>query len=209
MNNGAEILDNERITNIKKLSNGDYSINGKIETRKIINTIPLPEILLSLDKSKQIEKLACKFDYNSVVIVGVGLNSKTPGQTSIYVPDPKIIFHRYTWMSSLIPPTDTNKSNLIAEITIPKGEIIDTKKIASETIKNLADIGVIKDEQDVLFTKTWVNKYGYPIYTLDHNEVREKAMHILRENGIVSVGRWGSWHYWNTDMVYKAISHEF
>jgi len=31
-------------------------------------------------------------------------------------------------------------------------------------------------------------------------------MHILKENNIISVGRWGSWHYWNIDMVYRAVS---
>jgi protoporphyrinogen oxidase len=108
-------------------------------------------------------------------------------------------------MSSLIPPVDPNKSNLIAEITIPKGETIDSKKIELETIKNLADIGIINDEKDVIFTGIWINKYGYPIYTLDHNYVRDEALNILNENNIISVGRWGSWHYWNTDMVYRAI----
>ena len=32
-----------------------------------------------------------------------------------------------------------------------------------------------------------------------------EAINILKENDIISVGRWGSWHYWNTDMVYRAI----
>ena len=203
----AEIIDNLKVTNIKSLSDGNFLINGKIKAKKLVSTIPLPELLLSLDKSEGNKKLADKFDWNSVVIVGVTLNSKTPQQTSIYVPDPKAIFHRYTWMSSLIPPADPNKSNLIAEITIPKGETIDSKKIESETVKNLADIGVIEEENDVKFTKTWINKYGYPIYTLDHNNVRNEAMRVLRENNIISVGRWGSWHYWNTDMVYKAVSN--
>ena len=206
INDGAEIVYNERVTNIDRLWDGNFSINGKIEARNLVNTIPLPEILILLDRHGENENLASKFDYNSVVIVGVALNSKTPEQTAIYIPDSNVIFHRYTWMSSLTPPLDPNKSNLIAEITVPKGETIDSNRIALETIKNLADIGVIEDENDVIFTKTWVNKYGYPIYTLDHNYVRDEAMHILKENDIISVGRWGSWHYWNTDMVYRAVS---
>ncbi|MFP3242719.1 protoporphyrinogen/coproporphyrinogen oxidase [Caldisphaera sp.] len=205
INNGIRVIDNERITKIDMLPNGKFLINEKFEAKKIVNTIPLPEILTSLGKNDEYYNLANKFDYNSVVIVGVAINSKTPEQTTIYVPDPKIIFHRYTWMSSLIPSSDPSKSNLIAEITVPKGERIDTKKIKLETIKNLADIGAIKDENDVIFSKAWINKYGYPIYTLDHNYVRNEATHILKENGIISVGRWGSWHYWNTDMVYKAV----
>jgi len=31
-------------------------------------------------------------------------------------------------------------------------------------------------------------------------------MLILKENNIVSVGRFGLWYYWNTDMIYKAVS---
>jgi len=204
---GAEVVYNEKITNIDRLSNGNFSINGKIETGKLVSTIPLPEILSLIDKDKKNGNLASKFDYNSVVIVGVALNSKTPDQTTVYIPDPDVIFHRYTWMSSLTPPLDPNKSNLIAEITIPKGEKIDFDKIESKTVKNLADIGVIENETDVIFTKVWVNKYGYPIYTLDHNDARNEAMSVLNDYNIVSVGRWGSWHYWNTDMIYGVINN--
>jgi len=136
ISDGAEIVENERITNIDRLSNGNFSINGKIEARNLVNTIPLPEILSLLDKQGQNGNLASKFDYNSVVIVGVALNSKTPEQTAIYIPDPNVIFHRYTWMSSLIPSLDPNKSNLIAEITVPKGGTIDSNRIELETIKN-------------------------------------------------------------------------
>ena len=206
INDGAEMIDDTRVTNLDRLPNGHFSINGKVETGRLVNTLPLPEILQLLDKSGKNGKLANYFDYNSVVIVGVALHSKTPEHTSVYVPNSKVIFHRYTWMSSLIPPPDCTKSNLIAEITIPKGEKIDFKGIESKTLKNLAEIGVIADENDIMFSRTWVNKYGYPIYTLDHNNVRNEAMHILKESNIVSVGRWGSWHYWNTDMVYKAVS---
>jgi len=206
INEKAQIIDDTRVTDIDRLSNGHFSINEKIETGKIVNTLPLPEILQLLDKTGENASLVNKFDYNSVVIVGVALYSKTPGHTSVYVPNSKVIFHRYTWMSSLILPADRNKSNLIAETTIPKGEKIDAKKIETETLKNLADIGVIRDENDIMFSKTWINRYGYPIYTLDHNNVRNEAMTILRENDIKSVGRWGSWHYWNTDMVYRAVS---
>lgn len=152
------------------------------------------------------EGLSKKFDYNSVVIVGIALKGKTPNQTTVYVPDPRIIFYRYTWMSSLIPPKEVDKSNLIAEITVPKDEEADLEKIVKKVIHGFLNIGVIKDESSILFTKVWFNKYGYPIYSLDHNEVRENAFRILEHYGIKSVGGWGSWHYRNTDMVSNAVN---
>ncbi|MFP3144938.1 MAG: hypothetical protein RXQ93_08000 [Caldisphaera sp.] len=78
INNGIRVIDNERITKIDMLSNDKFLINEKFEVKKILNTIPLPEILTSLGKNNEYYNLANKFDYNSVVIVGVAINSKTP-----------------------------------------------------------------------------------------------------------------------------------
>lgn len=202
---GAKILEGEKVVKLKINTDDMFNINGKINAKRTISTIPLPELLLSLDDINNYRGLAEKFDYNSVVVVGVAIKGGTPNQTSVYIPDSRIIFHRYTWMSSLNPLQDQNKSNLIAEVTIPKDEKINLKEITKEVIKGLLKIGVIEDENAVLFTKVWFNKYGYPIYSLEHNEIRRDAMNILESHGIKSVGRLGSWHYWNTDMVYNAV----
>ncbi len=202
---GLNLLFGKDVRNIEVDGRGRYIINNEITANSVISTIPLPELLLSIEDSEESHQLANKFDYNGVIIVGVAISSGTPNQTSIYIPDPKVIFHRYTWMSSLLPSIDPSKSNLIAEVTVPKGEIVDVNKVTSTVVRDLANIGVISDEKEVIFTKAWFNKYGYPVYTLNHNEVRERAMKILTAYGIKSIGRWGSWHYWNTDMVYKAI----
>lgn len=204
--NGAKIITDEKIVSVKINHDTSFNINNKIMAKRIISTIPLPELLLSLDDGSNYEGLAGKFDYNSVVIVGVAIRGKTPNQTTVYVPDPKIIFHRYTWMSALVPPKEQDSSNIIAEVTVPKGEEIDLGNIVKRVIKGLLDMDVIKDESSVLFTRIWFNKYGYPIYSLNHNEVRREAMKILDNYGIKSVGRWGSWHYWNTDMVVNAVN---
>lgn len=204
---GVNILGGKRISKIEKEKSGNFIINGDVKANRIINTIPLPEVLDAIDE--KYSDLSSKFDWNSVVIVGVAISQPTPNQTTVYVPDPDIVFHRYTWMSAFIHPKDKNTSNIIAEITVPKNELIDLKEIEKKTINGLIRCEAIKDENKVLFSTSWVNKYGYPIYSLDHNVNREKALSILEEYGIKSVGRWGSWHYWNTDMVMKAVDNTF
>ncbi|MEM3490112.1 MAG: hypothetical protein QXO75_10740 [Nitrososphaerota archaeon] len=161
--------------------------------------------MIALDDSPESKQLSEQFDWNGVIVVGVAVRGKGPNQTSIYVPDPKIVFHRYTWMSSLIPPADRQNSNLIAEITFPKNKTPKVEEINGRVIKDLANIGALRDENDVIFSKVWINQYGYPIYSLNHNKIRDNAFERLRDLGIESVGRWGSWHYWNTDMVYDAV----
>lgn len=202
---GSEFICNTRIESIEKVSPERYLINSSIEASAILNTIPLPEAIMAVDPSTSTNNLKNRFDWNGVAVVGVAIADKSPNQTAVYVPDKKIVFHRYTWMSSLVKPAQSNCSNLIAEVTIPKGKAFDGVELTNRVIQDMCNIGVIKDEKKVLFSRFWFHKYGYPIYTLDHNEVRKDAMQILDNVGIKSVGRWGSWHYWNTDMVYKAV----
>ncbi len=202
---GAKFIGGERVEEIRRKRDDTYEINGMISAKRIISTIPLPELLLAVGGTREIRRLAEGFDWNGVVVVGVALPYRSRGRTTIYVPDHKVIFHRYTWMSSLVPPRDPGKGNLIAEITVPKGEQPDMDRITEDTVRGLANVGAIRDERDVIFTRAWLHKYGYPIYSMNHNEIRSKAMQMLGEVGIHSIGRWGSWHYWNTDMVYKAV----
>lgn len=202
---GGQLIAGEKVSKVERKRNKLYEINDTIKTNNVINTLPLPEILRCIGDSAEMNRLSDKFDWNRVVIVGLALSRKTPDQIAVYVPDPTVIFHRYTWMSSLIRPKKRDKSNIIAEITIPKNDNPDLHRIVDKTIKGLADLEVISDEEQVIFSKAWLNEYGYPIYSIDHKETRDLAMALLNEFGIKSVGRWGSWHYWNTDMVFNAV----
>lgn len=204
-NEGVNLFTGEKVKNIE-ITHGEIQINQKFKAKKVVSTIPIPELILAIDNSNEIKKLADKFDYNSVVIVGVALKSEPKKQTTIYVPDPSVVFHRYTYMNQLSKPMNENQSNLIAEITVPKGEKVVLEDLVKRTIEDLLRVGAIADEEDILFSKGWFNQYGYPIYNMDHNEIRSRAMSIVDQLGINSVGRWGSWHYWNTDMVLKAVN---
>ena len=66
-------------------------------------------------------------------------------------------------------------------------------------------MNIIDSRSDVLFSRTWLNEYGYPIYDRKHVQSRKQIFDYLNALGIYSVGRWGSWHYWNTDKVYEAV----
>ncbi|MEM3192252.1 MAG: NAD(P)-binding protein [Candidatus Parvarchaeota archaeon] len=201
----VRIIENESVSNIKINKDKDFIINNKITAKKVISTIPLPETMIALDDSAENRQLAEQFDWNGVIVVGVAVRRKSPNQTSIYVPDPKIVFHRYTWMNTLVPADNVQNSNLIAEITFPKNKVPNIDEVSARVIKDLTTIGALNDESDVIFSKVWIHQYGYPIYSLNLNKIRDNAFEKLRGLGIESVGRWGSWHYWNTDMVYKAV----
>ena len=200
----ATVVREERVTEVKKL-NGRWLINRKYSAKKVISTIPLPELAKALDAPEDIRKVAGELDYNKVVVVGVGLKSRAPDQHWVYVPQRDIIFHRYAWISNYSPyNAPQGSSALIAEVTLPRSEPVNTQKIADKTLNDLERLGVVKrDEADPV--KVWVCEYGYPIYTLNHKEKREAILQWLNNLGIVSAGRWGCWHYWNMDKVYENV----
>jgi protoporphyrinogen oxidase len=204
----AVVLKGEVVDKIRLTSDNRWIINDNIEAKKIVSTIPPNELLSALDAPEHVLRAANKLDYNSVIVVGMGLKRPAPDMHWIYVPSNDIIFHRYAWISNYSPDNVPRKdySSLILEITIPRWEKIDKDKIIDKVVNDVEKLGIVNSRDDeILFTRAWIHKYGYPVYTIGHRQARETIFGYLNEIGIVSVGRWGMWHYWNMDRIYKEV----
>lgn len=203
-NSNVKIMRNKRVINIRKNNDG-WIINNEIHAKKIYSTIPPHNLAKALDAPEHVIKASEGMDYNHVVIVGIALNKAAPNQHWIYVPDKQIIFHRYAWTSNYsIQNAPRGKSAIIAEITIPSWENVHQENLVKKTVDCLEQLQVIK-ESDINFTKLWFNNYGYPINTLDNKNNRDLIYNYLYDLDITSIGRWGSWQYWNMDKVYESI----
>lgn len=192
------------------LDDSSFIVNGRIRARVVYSTIPIVELLDILDErilehtSISLSEVRDVFDYNKVVVVAVALKKRAPSQHWVYVPDERIVFHRYAWISNYSPfnaPGD--HSTLIAEITIPRGSTIEPD-IEYDVLNDLVKLEVMRDDE-VLFHRKWVHEYGYPIHTIGLSQRRSLLLRELREVGIVSVGRWGGWRYLNMDMVLDEV----
>lgn len=180
-----------------------FLINNWLKADYVISTLPLRELPYMLNPPpEEVLKAADRLDYNSVFVVGVGIRKKAPMRHWVYVPEKRIIFHRYAWVSNYLPEPPSDRASLVAEVTVPPNQRLDPEKIIAETVRGLEELGVVK-ESEIEVTKIWVHKYGYPIYTKTHKKDRETVEEYLKILGIVTFGRWGNWHYWNTDMIYK------
>ena len=187
-----------------KITSEGFIINGFLKVDRIISTLPLNEIpgILSPPPPSDVLNAASRLDFNSVLIVGIGLKRKAPLQHWVYVPDKRIIFHRFAWISNYLPKPPKDKASLIAEITLPPRREINVEDLIEETKKDFIELGVISEEE-IEVIRYWFNKYGYPIYTRTHSDDREIIMKYLSEIGIQTFGRWGNWHYWNTDVIFQ------
>jgi len=200
---GVSVEFGSPVRKLRRLPDG-WEVNDTVRCKQIVSTIPLPSMAALLGSQLSTFDLPSALDYNRVLVVGVAMKGESPNQTAVFVPQPEVPFHRYTWMSYLNSPTHGG-ANLIAEVTIPRFEQCDVAQTSQAVVKGLVGIGVIPNDGSVLFVRSWLNEYGYPIYNHGHATVRDAVLSELRNLGIFSVGRWGSWHYWNTDMVLRAV----
>jgi protoporphyrinogen oxidase len=138
-------------------------------------------------------------------VIGLALKKNAPKQHWIYVPNKDIAFHRYAWISNYSPKNSPNgESTIIAEVTLPPNTKANIGELTDKVMADLEKLNVLKRDE-ILFTKAWLHEYGYPIYRIGHRERREVVMKWLKEQNIISVGRWGSWHYWNMDRTYEEV----
>jgi protoporphyrinogen oxidase len=129
---------------------GGLTVNG-VEVDLAVAAMPLPGLIAAFrDAPEEVAKAAERLDYNQVVVVGVALDKSAPDQHWVYVPDRRIVFHRYAWISNYSPANaPPGRSALIAEITLPRGVEPDLERLKAETVEGLLELGVAQ-ERDVL-----------------------------------------------------------
>ena len=205
---GLKIIYGLKINKIRRVKDR-WIIDNRIEAKKLISTIPLNELIKVLQCPEEILKLASMLDSNAVIVVGVALRKTAPKVHWVYVPEENVPFHRYAWISNYSPyntPDNSKYSTIIAEISLPSSKVeeLDKEEVINSVLEGMMRLGIISEsEKEVLFTRIWVNAYGYPVHTFTSNEAKRRILNYVEENGIITLGRWGRWNYVNIDRIYE------
>lgn len=204
---GVKLRTGVNVTSLSK-NEVEWKVNEAHTYDKIFSTLPLNEVGKVIEMPSSISRDAESLDFNRVIVTGLAFNKNGPDQHALYVPESGINFHRYTWMSSLTSDTPKGKSNTISEVTVPRSDPLDIEENKQKTIDGFVKLGVIRSEDEVILSKVWEHKYGYPVYTKGNRAKTKHVLDYLESIGVSSVGRWGSWEYWNTDKVFEAVKKQ-
>lgn len=208
---GTNVTTNFEVKKIFKRNNTWVVSNGS-DTKvfdKIISTIPIFDLLNSLENVPQnIQDAAKKLQYNSLIIVMVGVNvDKLSDKTAVYVPDTKHLFHRICFnkyfSKNLVPQ---GKSSIIAEITANIGDDIwnmSDRQITEDVINSLIEEGFIKKD-DVCETDVQRTKYAYVIPDLEYSKNLNIIQSYLNSLGIELCGRFSEYKYLNMDACIRS-----
>ena len=185
LSDGQNIICNTPVRTIKK-ERGKWIINGMFEADRIISTLPLDLLPSYIESAPSIIlEQAALLRYNRVS--NVFWKSQLTPKTWTYQPSSFTLFHRYIHIGSFFLPA--------AGYTI-------TECVGEHSFAEMVESGK-KDSFLIRPLDYNVSERAYVVF----DENREKAVQTilgwLDSEGLISIGRFGRWEYYNMDICIK------
>ena len=173
----------------------------------LLSSIPLPVLVPKIiNAPREILKMAEKLEYTSVHCVNIGIDREAlTDKNWIYYPEEDFVFQRLFIQSNASPyvcPEGT--SSLTAEISHSKHKPINPETIVDEVVEGLLKAKIINSSQEVLVADQLNIEYGYIIFDHARNACVGAIHEFLKENNILSIGRYGEWNYYNLDHAFLS-----
>jgi UDP-galactopyranose mutase len=164
---------------------------------KLISTMPLPRLLeIIRPLPTGIERLGRNLRYNSVFNINLGVDRRLTDKHWVYFPEPEYIFYRVGFPSNFSPfnaPSGT--TSMYVEISYSGDKPVDKGKALQRAKEGLIEAGILRESDRILVEKCFDIRCAYVIYDRHHEHTVAKIQRALEDNGIYSVGRYGSWEY--------------
>lgn len=177
----------------------------------LISTIPL-KVLAPMTGLSHLEALAGRLKHTHVQVAGIAPSMPLPKQlddkTWMYVPEEEAVFYRVTPFSQFSPthvPDPENQCSILCEISTPgDGEVLEGD-LGARAIEDLRKTGIIDADPATTHCYMMETEYGYPIPTIDRDEILAELLPGLEAHQIYSRGRFGGWKYEVANMDHSLM----
>ncbi|KAL1530285.1 hypothetical protein AB1Y20_001196 [Prymnesium parvum] len=184
----------------------------------LLSTMPLPHLLRMTPDHPELAELAegnngaadhSKFKHQTANIIGVGIDGTAMpaalnGVHWVYFPEKEYIFYRVTVLSNFSPLMvakpfkqwslliEVSESRHRHEVLALKG---DRAALRARVIEGLHMSGMLPRNATIVSVWDTRLEYGYPVPYVERNMHVHAADKALRQLGVWSRGRFGSWKY--------------
>lgn len=207
---GPRLRLSTRVEDLVRTPSGGWRVNGE-EFDLVVSTLPLnelPDVVKELPAGPAAAMRGLAF--NSIVTLLVALDRPAHPELSwIYLPHHEQgPVNRVTYMSNYSPElAPTGKSSFLLEVTFPGHAPVPGTELEREALAGIEAAGLVRREE-VLFTDRSVCTYAYIVYDHELYARRRTALEWCRANGIVPLGRFGRYDYFNSDQCVIAAREE-
>lgn len=200
---------NMHVQSIDTSKNTVSSHNGKtIHYNKLYSSLPLPIIIQCINDVPEIvrdatEQLECTSGYHISIALK---NNNIPPYLWWYIYDEDILAAR-VYSPSLKSPDNVPEgcSSLQMEVYCKENEYTE-QQLLDGTVGKLVELGIIKYE-DILFTHIGFEKYANVIFTEPIYRARKIVREWLKEQGVITIGRFGEWDYlWSDQSLLSGLN---
>lgn len=199
-----------RVEDLVRAPSGGWRVNGE-EFDLVVSTLPLNELPDAVKEMPAAPAAAMRgLAYNSIVTLLVALDRPAHPELSwIYLPHHEQgPVNRVTYMSNYSPElAPAGKSSFLLEVTFAGGTPVPGPELERAALAGIESAGLLRREE-VLFTDRSVCEYAYIVYDHDLLARRRAALEWCRASGIVPLGRFGRYDYFNSDQCVIAAREE-
>ncbi|HWF19692.1 MAG TPA: FAD-dependent oxidoreductase [Verrucomicrobiae bacterium] len=176
--------------------------NGKtMRFGRLVNTMPLVQLISLLkDAPDEVRVAAKNLRATTVYYYDIGVRGKG-GPAShyhwVYFPEPEFIFYRagsYSAVHKEAAPPGC-RSYYVEMSGDLEGLRLQPEKLKQRVLIDLKKAGVLAVDDEILFAELCEIPHAYVIFDQHYEESRGLLFDYLKNNNVLTGGRWGGWGY--------------
>jgi protoporphyrinogen oxidase len=175
-----------------------FSNGRRVSYSRLVSSLPLKRLVGILkDAPASVERAASRLRASSVLNVNFGISKRNVTDMQwVYVPEKHLPFYRvgfYHNFSKALAPK--GGSSVYAEISYSRERPIDKKKAPAAVRQGMIKMGILRPSDKIAARFVADIPSAYVVYDAHRTQSVNTIQAYLRENKILSTGRWGNWEY--------------
>ncbi|KAF8458541.1 hypothetical protein BDZ91DRAFT_495204 [Kalaharituber pfeilii] len=194
-----------------------------IEYGTLISTIAV-DTLVEIIGDEELIEVSKRLSYSTTHIIGIGIRGDRPESIGdkcwLYFPEDNCPFYRATIFSNYSPNNQPPSSVQLPTLQLADGSLpdstdakegpywslmfevaqtslrpVDVENLVRDTLQGCINVDLLQPKNEIVSIYQRSFEHGYPIPTLERDAALEELLPRLKEKGVYSRGRFGSWKY--------------
>ncbi|MFN8009232.1 MAG: FAD-dependent oxidoreductase [Terriglobia bacterium] len=164
---------------------------------RLISSIPLPILIRSINHPPASVDRACsRLRSVSVYNLNLGIDRNPGDKHWIYFPESQYCFYRVGFSHNFSPyQAPEGKGAIYVEVAHSKWKPLDRSSIVRQIKQDLLSCGILQKDDVIAAELPLDIPCAYVLFDQHYRESVDVIRAYARENGITTIGRYGSWEY--------------